>query len=31
LGGARAIDLINAGEADKVLAVIQSLDEGTYT
>ena len=31
LDGARAIDLINAGEADKVLAVIQSLDEGAYT
>jgi len=31
LNGARAIDLINQGSADKVLAVIESLDEGTYT
>jgi transcriptional regulator with XRE-family HTH domain len=27
----RAIDLINQGNADKVLAVIESLDEGTFT
>jgi hypothetical protein len=31
LDGARAIDLINRGEADKVLSVIESLDAGTYT
>jgi transcriptional regulator with XRE-family HTH domain len=31
LDGERAIDLINQGSADKVLAVIESLDEGTYT
>ena len=31
LDGARAIDLINQGHADKVLAVIESLDEGTFT
>jgi transcriptional regulator with XRE-family HTH domain len=31
LNGERAIDLINQGSADKVLAVIESLDEGTYT
>ncbi|MGH6767523.1 MAG: hypothetical protein ACRECO_00725 [Xanthobacteraceae bacterium] len=31
LDGERAIDLINRGDADKVLAVIESLDEGTYT
>jgi transcriptional regulator with XRE-family HTH domain len=31
LDGARAIDLINQGNADKVLAVIESLDEGTFT
>jgi transcriptional regulator with XRE-family HTH domain len=31
LDGERAIDLINRGSADKVLAVIESLDEGTYT
>jgi transcriptional regulator with XRE-family HTH domain len=31
LDGARAIDLINLGHADKVLAVIESLDEGTFT
>jgi hypothetical protein len=31
LDGERAIDLIHRGEADKVLAVIESLDEGTYT
>jgi len=31
LDGERAIDLIHNGEADKVLAVIQSLDEGAYS
>jgi transcriptional regulator with XRE-family HTH domain len=31
LNGSRAIDLINEGRADEVLAVIESLDEGTYT
>src|ERR1700738_5175816 len=31
LSGERAIDLINQGQADKVLAVIESLDEGTFT
>jgi transcriptional regulator with XRE-family HTH domain len=31
LGGERAIDLIHAGRADEVLAVIGSLDETTYT
>jgi hypothetical protein len=31
LNGERAIDLIHACRADEVLAVIQSLDEGTYT
>jgi transcriptional regulator with XRE-family HTH domain len=31
LEGERAIDLIHRGQADKVLAVIESLDEGTYT
>ncbi len=31
LDGARAIDLIHAGGADKVLAVIESLADGTYT
>ena len=31
LDGRRAIDLINQGQADKVLAIIESLDEGTYT
>jgi transcriptional regulator with XRE-family HTH domain len=31
LNGDRPIDLINQGEADKVLAVIESLDEATYT
>jgi transcriptional regulator with XRE-family HTH domain len=29
--GARAIDLIHAGEADRVLAVIESLADGSYT
>jgi transcriptional regulator with XRE-family HTH domain len=31
LGGERAIDLIHAGRADEVLAVIESLDEASYT
>jgi transcriptional regulator with XRE-family HTH domain len=31
LNGERAIDLINQGDADKVLAVIESLDEASYT
>jgi transcriptional regulator with XRE-family HTH domain len=31
LNGERAIDLINQGYADKVLAVIESLDEASYT
>ncbi len=31
LNGERAIDLIHAGRADEVLAVIESLDAGTYT
>ncbi len=31
LNGARAIDLINLGQSDKVLTVIESLDEGTFT
>jgi transcriptional regulator with XRE-family HTH domain len=31
LGGERAIDLINNSRADEVLAMIESLDEGTYT
>ena len=31
LGGERAIDLIHAGQADEVLAIIGSLDETTYT
>ncbi|HLY55114.1 MAG TPA: helix-turn-helix transcriptional regulator [Stellaceae bacterium] len=31
LNGERAIDLIHAGRADEVLAVIESLDEGSYT
>jgi transcriptional regulator with XRE-family HTH domain len=29
--GARAIDLIHAGEADRVLAVIEGLADGSYT
>ena len=29
--GARAIDLIHAGGADRVLAAIESLADGTYT
>lgn len=31
LGGERAIELIHGGEADKVLAVIESLRDSTYT
>src|SRR3954451_8591391 len=31
LDGERAIDLINQGQADKVLSIIESLDEGSYT
>ena len=31
LDGSRAIDLIHAGEADRVLGVIESLSDGTYT
>jgi hypothetical protein len=31
LDGQRPIDTINQGQADKVLSVIESLDEGTYT
>jgi transcriptional regulator with XRE-family HTH domain len=31
LNGERAIDLINRGEADRILAVIESLDEASYT
>lgn len=31
LNGERAIDLIHDSRADEVLAVIESLDEGTYT
>ena len=31
LDGDRAIDLINSGQADKVLAIIESLGEGTFT
>ena len=31
LDGERAIDLIHLGRTDEVLAVIDSLDEGTYT
>lgn len=31
LDGERAIDLIHSGRADEVLAVIEGLDEGTYT
>lgn len=31
LNGERAIDLINRGDADKVLAAIESLDETSYT
>lgn len=31
LNGERAIDLLHAGRADEVLAVIESLDAGAYT
>lgn len=31
LNGERAIDLINQGHADRVLEVIESLDEGSFT
>jgi len=31
LGAARAIDLINAGRTQEVLAVIEALDSGAYT
>jgi hypothetical protein len=31
LNGERAIDLIRTGRADELLAVIESLDEGTCT
>lgn len=31
LAGQRAIDLIHEGDADRVLAVIESLEDGTYT
>jgi len=31
LNGERAIDLIHAGRADEVLAVIESLSDGSYT
>jgi transcriptional regulator with XRE-family HTH domain len=31
LNGQRAIDLINQSQADQVLAIIESLDEGTFT
>ncbi|HMR31132.1 MAG TPA: hypothetical protein PKA13_06995 [Geminicoccaceae bacterium] len=31
LNGERPIDLVHAGRADEVLAVIESLDAGTYT
>jgi len=31
LSGERAIDLIHRGRTDEVLAVIESLDQGTYT
>src|SRR6516165_12393247 len=31
LEGQRAIDLIHRGQADRVLEVIESLDEGTFT
>lgn len=30
LGGERAIDLINAGQVERVLAVIERLDAGAY-
>jgi uncharacterized protein (DUF2384 family) len=31
LDGKRPIDLVHEGRADEVLAVVESLDEGTYT
>jgi transcriptional regulator with XRE-family HTH domain len=31
LDGKRPIEMINQGQTDKVLSVIESLDEGTYT
>lgn len=31
LGGARAIELVNAGRTQDVLAVIEALDAGAYT
>ncbi len=31
LNGERAMDLIHAGRTDEVLAVIESLDQGTFT
>jgi transcriptional regulator with XRE-family HTH domain len=31
LNGERAIDVINQGNADKLLAVIESLDDASYT
>jgi transcriptional regulator with XRE-family HTH domain len=31
MDGARAIDLIHCGDADRVLAVIESLADGSYT
>jgi hypothetical protein len=31
LGGTRAIDLINDGKTDEVLAVIESLSESTFS
>jgi uncharacterized protein (DUF2384 family) len=31
LHGERAIDLINAGRTEEVLALIESLDSGAYT
>ena len=31
LNGERAIDLINRGGADKILEIIESLDEGSYS
>lgn len=31
LGGERAIDLINSGRTEEVLAVIESLDAGAFT
>jgi hypothetical protein len=31
LGGKRAIDLLNEGKMEDVLAVIESMDAGAYT